>query len=116
MIPSQTDTESGMMNRARRPDSDVPPSSPPRSGNRAKRSPKANARHPSESVKEKTLSWLIPEMVKKLVPREVAILHERFGLNGNPKKNLDEVGEKLGVTREEARQIQNNALAKLRAI
>ena len=39
----------------------------------------------------------------------------RFGLDNESKeKTLEEVGEKLNVTRERIRQIQNSALAKLR--
>jgi RNA polymerase primary sigma factor len=53
-------------------------------------------------------------MVEKLKPREAELLRGRFGLNGQSPQTLDQVGEKFGVTRERARQLQNNALAKLR--
>jgi RNA polymerase primary sigma factor len=73
-----------------------------------------NAENPYEQLEEKTVMKMLGEMVAKLSDRERAILEYRFGLKGDPEKTLDEVGEKFGVTRERVRQIQNNALNKLR--
>jgi RNA polymerase primary sigma factor len=42
------------------------------------------------------------------------VLCLRFGLSGDRVYTLKEVGKKLGVTRERARQIQSRALRKLR--
>lgn len=47
--------------------------------------------------------------------REAAVLRLRFGLDKEPPKTLKEVGQALGITRERARQIENEALGKLRA-
>ena len=44
----------------------------------------------------------------------VKILDYRFGLSGGEERTLEEVGTYFGVTRERVRQIQNNALGKLR--
>jgi len=38
----------------------------------------------------------------------------RFGLSGNDERTLEQVGEQFGVTRERIRQIQDEALRKLR--
>lgn len=48
------------------------------------------------------------------VERERTILLLRFGLNGEPPRTLEKIGERLGLTRERIRQVQNRALAKLR--
>ena len=48
--------------------------------------------------------------------RERMILQMRFGLGGNRPKTLEEVSQEIGRTRERVRQIQNQALAKLRAL
>ncbi|HEY3488170.1 MAG TPA: sigma factor-like helix-turn-helix DNA-binding protein, partial [Gammaproteobacteria bacterium] len=40
----------------------------------------------------------------------------RFGLHGHERCTLEEVGNELGVTRERARQIQMEALRRLRRI
>ena len=73
-----------------------------------------NAEDPYEKLEEKASTGALQSMVKKLKPREAAILRARFGLDSGAQTTLDEVGEKFGVTRERARQIQNVALRKLR--
>ncbi|HMJ88438.1 MAG TPA: sigma factor-like helix-turn-helix DNA-binding protein [Candidatus Acidoferrum sp.] len=45
---------------------------------------------------------------------EQTILKMRFGLSGNDERTLEQVGEQFGVTRERIRQIQDEALRKLR--
>lgn len=52
----------------------------------------------------------------KLKPREQEVLARRFGLYGYEKEGLDKVGVALGLTRERIRQIQLEAVKKLRAI
>ncbi len=74
-----------------------------------------NASTPYEQLREKTLSSMLREMVKTLSRREAAVLSARFGLDGNPRKGLDEIGQEIRVSRERVRQIQNKGLAKLRA-
>src|SRR6202167_4447550 len=73
-----------------------------------------NADTPYEQLEEKTVTRMLREMVKTLDPREATILQYRFGLDGGSEKTLEEVGAKVGVTRERVRQIQNIALHKLR--
>jgi RNA polymerase primary sigma factor len=53
-------------------------------------------------------------MLINLTPREDRVLRLRFGLNGDRAHTLREVGDKIGVTRERVRQIEANALRKLR--
>lgn len=74
----------------------------------------ANADTPYEELEEKTNSALIRELVQTLPPREQDILRQRFGLDGDNEKTLEEVGEQYGLTRERIRQVQNVALNKLR--
>lgn len=56
----------------------------------------------------------LQEALTALTPREVRVLRMRFGLGGEETYTLREVGEKLGVTRERIRQIEGQALKKLR--
>lgn len=75
---------------------------------------KSNA--PDEVVQdEETLSHMI-ELTKKLDERERTILDLRFGLNGERPKTLEEVSQIIGRTRERVRQIQNQALEKLKSM
>jgi len=69
---------------------------------------------PYEQLEEKTNSAMIHEMVQTLDAREQAILRQRFGLDGDDRKTLEEIGEQFGVTRERIRQIEEIALKKLR--
>ncbi|XVQ11459.1 sigma-70 family RNA polymerase sigma factor [Spirillospora sp. CA-255316] len=48
-----------------------------------------------------------------LDPRERYVLARRFGLDGEPEQSLRVIGERLGLSREGVRQIQQKALAKL---
>jgi RNA polymerase primary sigma factor len=72
------------------------------------------AETPYERLEEKTNVALIRELVGTLDSREKEILRQRFGLDGDNEKTLEEVGEQFGVTRERIRQIQEIALRKLR--
>lgn len=49
-----------------------------------------------------------------LTEREREVLKLRFGLDGSSPESLDVVGRRLGVTRERARQIEAEALRKMR--
>lgn len=54
------------------------------------------------------------ELVDKLPKREAQILRWRYGLEGPRPLTLAEVGEKLGISRERVRQIEERALKKLK--
>jgi RNA polymerase primary sigma factor len=73
-----------------------------------------NAETPYERLAEKAANGTLREMVDTLSRREGEILRARFGLDGDPQQTLEQVSETFGVTRERVRQIQNNALRKLR--
>ena len=55
-------------------------------------------------------------LLSELDDRERLILQLRFGLDGRRPKTLEEVSQEIRRTRERVRQIQNQALAKLRAM
>jgi len=54
------------------------------------------------------------EMIGKMDSREATILRLRFGLDGEEPMTLKEIGERLGLTRERVRQIESEALNRLR--
>ena len=73
-----------------------------------------NAAAPFEKVVQDTDQELVREVLATLSPREHTILSRRFGLADGKPRTLEEVGAQLGLTRERIRQIQEEALRKLR--
>ncbi|MGC9396970.1 MAG: sigma-70 family RNA polymerase sigma factor [Anaerolineae bacterium] len=69
---------------------------------------------PHEEVSAAMLRDLLLEILVDLPPREVKILQMRYGLLDGQTYTLEEVGKKLGVTRERVRQIEAQALSRLR--
>jgi RNA polymerase primary sigma factor len=69
---------------------------------------------PSEAAGHQLLREVIDEIFQSLTPREVRILQLRFGLVDGYCYTLEEVGKKFGVTRERIRQIEAQALSRLR--
>ena len=70
---------------------------------------------PNDIVQDDETLQLMMKMVAKLPERERVILKLRFGLDGGKPKTLEEVSHAIGRTRERVRQIQNQALERLRA-
>ena len=73
-----------------------------------------NAESPQELVINRRLQETIESVLKTLTPREEAVIHNRFGLNGRQEKTLEEVGREFDVTRERIRQIETKSIRKLR--
>ena len=69
---------------------------------------------PPDRVSAVMLRDLILEILVDLPPREVKILQMRYGLLDGQTYTLEQVGKKLGVTRERVRQIEAQALSRLR--
>ncbi|MEJ5311242.1 MAG: sigma-70 family RNA polymerase sigma factor [Anaerolineae bacterium] len=69
---------------------------------------------PPDEVSTTMLRDLLLEILVDLPPREVKILQMRYGLLDGQTYTLEEVGKKLGVTRERVRQIEAQALSRLR--
>ncbi|NIM92463.1 MAG: sigma-70 family RNA polymerase sigma factor [Anaerolineales bacterium] len=69
---------------------------------------------PVEKVDEKIMKEHLHRILETLPPRETHILKLRYGLADGKSHTLGEVGRKLGVTRERVRQIEAQALRRLR--
>lgn len=76
--------------------------------------PDTESHDPYGQLEEKTTHRMVGQFLGILDSRELSILRQRFGLDGQKEKTLDEIGQGFGVTRERIRQLQNIALAKLR--
>lgn len=71
---------------------------------------------PSEQLQEDNVSGNITGWLEQLDSKQREVLVRRFGLHGHEKSTLEEVGRELGVTRERVRQIQMEALKRMRRI
>jgi RNA polymerase primary sigma factor len=69
---------------------------------------------PDEAATNNLLRENLHEVLNGLPPREVRILQLRYGLLDGQAYTLEEVGRKMGVTRERVRQIEAQALNRLR--
>lgn len=69
---------------------------------------------PAESVAQTMLTEEIGDILDQLTPREARILRLRYGLQDGESRTLKEVGEMFGLSRERIRQLEKEALRKLR--
>jgi RNA polymerase primary sigma factor len=74
----------------------------------------ANAPAPFDGLVKSNDNEMVQEVLATLDERESKILAIRFGLEDGKPRTLEEVGERFGVTRERIRQIQEEALQKMR--
>ena len=70
---------------------------------------------PDEMATHNLLREHLEEVLGTLPPREARILQLRYGLQDGKILTLNEVGRKMGVTRERVRQIEAQALRRLRS-
>jgi RNA polymerase primary sigma factor len=69
---------------------------------------------PDDTATYNLLKEHLEKVLNGLPPREVRILQLRYGLLDGQAYTLEEVGRKMGVTRERVRQIEAQALSRLR--
>lgn len=71
---------------------------------------------PSSILQDETVIKHLDSWLDELDAKQRDVVVRRFGLRNHPRGTLEEVGLELGVTRERVRQIQMDALRKLRRI
>lgn len=69
---------------------------------------------PLNELIDKNLSLYLSKVVASLPEKEASILNMRFGLRNHTEMTLQAVADQLHVTRERVRQIQNQALKKIK--
>jgi RNA polymerase primary sigma factor len=69
---------------------------------------------PVESATQNLLEETIEEVLAELTPRQSHILRLRFGLGGGEPHTLEEIANKFGLSRERIRQLEKEALRRLR--
>ncbi|WP_439889357.1 RNA polymerase sigma factor RpoS [Pseudomonas sp. MBLB4123] len=71
---------------------------------------------PCELLQDSELAHSIREWLAELTERQSEVVIRRFGLQGEEGCTLEEMGRSIGLTRERVRQIQAEALKRLRRI
>ena len=71
---------------------------------------------PSVTLQDSEMHGHIELWLGRLSEKQRAVVERRFGLHGRDISTLEEVGNELGVTRERVRQIQIEALKRMREI
>jgi len=69
---------------------------------------------PAAALEHEEVVWHIGEWVGELSDRHRHVVETRYGLNGHDVATLETLARELGVTRERVRQLQMEALARLR--
>ncbi len=69
---------------------------------------------PADTATKHLLQETIEEVLSELTPRQSHILRLRFGLGGGEPHTLEEIANKFGLSRERIRQLEKEALRRLR--
>ncbi len=78
--------------------------------------PDENNPDPSVLLQDQDLHQKLEYWLGQLNDKQRVVVERRFGLHGQDRATLEEVGNEIGVTRERVRQIQIDALRRLRKI
>ncbi|WP_016957901.1 RNA polymerase sigma factor RpoS [Catenovulum sp. SX2] len=71
---------------------------------------------PEETIQDNDIKSNIVHWLEELNPKQREVLARRFGLLGYEASTLEDVGKEIGLTRERVRQIQVEALRRLKDI
>jgi RNA polymerase nonessential primary-like sigma factor len=71
---------------------------------------------PDELIRDQDINDSVENWLYQLDPKQQEVIVRRFGLHGHDNATLEQVGKELGLTRERVRQIQMEALKRLRRI
>ena len=80
--------------------------------------PRGSHEHNVNSVYARRLRWLsvavLARLLHGLAEGSLAMHRYYYGLDGGPAHTLEDISEKVGLTRERVRQIKDKAITKLR--
>jgi RNA polymerase nonessential primary-like sigma factor len=71
---------------------------------------------PADKIQDQDVQYNLDHWLEMLNDKQREVVERRFGLHGYERSTLERVAQELGVTRERVRQIQMDALRRLRDI
>ena len=74
------------------------------------------APEPQEEMIRQEMKRILDEMLGQLTPRQQQVLRLRYGLDGGECHSLEKIGERLGISKERARQLERSAVEKLQKL
>ena len=74
------------------------------------------APQPQEELVRKELNDAIDRLLSNLTERQQTILRLHFGMEDGVCHSLEEIGQKLGISKERVRQVEKQAMVKLQAM
>ncbi len=75
-----------------------------------------NCLDPSQQIQDDDLQMVLAQWLDCLSDKQREVVKRRFGLGNHERETLEQVGREIGLTRERVRQIQVDALKRLRQI
>jgi RNA polymerase nonessential primary-like sigma factor len=75
-----------------------------------------NIPSPSFASEERSRTKYLGEGINELTLTERNVIEMRYGLKSQDSRTLDSIGREIGITRERVRQIENQAIRKLRSL
>ncbi|MEJ2550960.1 MAG: sigma-70 family RNA polymerase sigma factor [Anaerolineales bacterium] len=76
--------------------------------------PDDDAESPEEAAETSLIYDRVREVLEDLSPREAKVIMLRYGLQDGQTYALQQVGDRMGITRERVRQIESQALSRMR--
>jgi len=70
---------------------------------------------PFTQVSEREIKQRVESVLRELKPREETVIRMRFGIGRETARTLEQIGERLHLSRERVRQIEWSALGKIKA-
>jgi RNA polymerase primary sigma factor len=76
--------------------------------------PSDSENDPDATMERSQLNEDVAEALRSLRPKEAAVLKMYFGIHPEVPQSLEEIGNRLSITRERVRQIKEKALSKMK--